>query len=101
MKPPTPATRKLLFQGISHDGRGRTRYLKERHQVIPEKKYKYPMVSSWEYGWHVGKTITLAIPGCWEAGLTFLLSRSLYILLPNTEDHTSSPPCKQTGRLPT
>ncbi|GAB1298617.1 Monoacylglycerol lipase ABHD6 [Apodemus speciosus] len=53
MKPPTPATLKLLFQGISHDGRGRTRYLKERHQVIPEKKYKYPMVSSWEYGWHV------------------------------------------------
>lgn len=59
MKPPTPATLKLLFQGISHDGQGRTLYLKERHQLIPEKKYKYPMVSSWEYGWHVGKTITL------------------------------------------
>lgn len=59
MKPPTSATLKLLFQGISHDGQGRTLYLKERHQLIPEKKYKYPMVSSWEYGWHVGKTITL------------------------------------------
>lgn len=59
MKPPTPATLKLLFQGISHDSQGRTLYLRERHQVIPEKKYKYPMVSSWEYGWHVGKTITL------------------------------------------
>ncbi|XP_029324557.1 protein ATP6V1FNB [Mus caroli] len=54
MKPPAPATLKLLFEGISHDGQGRTLYLKERHQVIPEKKYKYPMVSSWAYGWHVG-----------------------------------------------
>ena len=59
MKPPAPATLKLLFEGISRDGQGRNLYLKERHQVIPEKKYKYPMVSSWEYGWHVGKTITL------------------------------------------
>lgn len=59
MKPPNPATLKLLFQGISHDGQGRILYLKERHQLIPEKKYKYPMVSSWNYGWHVGKTITL------------------------------------------
>ncbi|XP_038204611.1 protein ATP6V1FNB [Arvicola amphibius] len=54
MRQPTPATLKLLFQGISHDGQGRTLYLKERNRLIPEKKYKYPMVSSWEYGWHVG-----------------------------------------------
>lgn len=59
MKPPNPATLKLLFQGISHEGQGRILYLKERHQLIPEKKYKYPMVSSWNYGWHVGKTIIL------------------------------------------
>lgn len=58
MKPPNPATLKLLFQGVSHDGQGRTLYLKERYRLIPEKKYKYPMVSSWDYGWHVGKTIT-------------------------------------------
>lgn len=57
MKPPTPATLKLLFQGISRDGRNL--YLKQRHQLKPEEKYKYPMVSSWEYGWHVGKTIIL------------------------------------------
>lgn len=61
MRPPTPATLKLLFQGISRDGQGRTQYLKERNRLIPEKKYKYPMVSSWEYGWHVGKTIVLLL----------------------------------------
>ncbi|XP_060246908.1 protein SPMIP1 [Meriones unguiculatus] len=54
MKHPTPATLKLLFQGTSHDGQGRTMYLKERNRLKPEEKYKYPMVSSWEYGWHVG-----------------------------------------------
>ncbi|CAH7349071.1 Gm45521 [Phodopus roborovskii] len=54
MRQPTPATLKLLFQGISHDGQGRTLYLKERNRLIPEEKYKYPIVSSWEYGWHVG-----------------------------------------------
>ncbi|CAO2637648.1 Protein ATP6V1FNB [Lemmus lemmus] len=54
MRHPTPATLKLLFQGISHDGQGRAQYLKERSRLIPEEKYKYPIVSSWEYGWHVG-----------------------------------------------
>ncbi|KAL1780753.1 filamin-B isoform 4 [Sigmodon hispidus] len=58
MRHPTPATRKLLFQGISHEGQGRALYLKEQNRLIPEEKYKYPIVSSWEYGWHVGKTIT-------------------------------------------
>ncbi|XP_050999239.1 protein ATP6V1FNB [Acomys russatus] len=54
MKQPAPATLKLLFQGISHDGQGRQGYLKERYRLKPEEKFKYPMVSSWEYGWHVG-----------------------------------------------
>lgn len=59
MKCPAPATRKLLFQGISQEGEGRTMYLKEQNRLKPEEKYKYPMVSSWDYGWHVGKTNTL------------------------------------------
>ncbi|XP_036054718.1 protein ATP6V1FNB [Onychomys torridus] len=54
MRRPSPATLNLLFQGISHDGQGRTLYLKERNRLMPEEKYKYPIVSSWEYGWHVG-----------------------------------------------
>ncbi|XP_040589412.1 protein ATP6V1FNB-like [Mesocricetus auratus] len=54
MRQPTPSTLKLLFQGISHEGQGRTLYLKERNRLIPEKKYKYPILSSWEYGWHIG-----------------------------------------------
>uniref|UniRef100_A0A8C6W2J2 Predicted gene 45521 n=1 Tax=Nannospalax galili TaxID=1026970 RepID=A0A8C6W2J2_NANGA len=57
MKRPSPATLKLLFHGISHEGQGRALYLRERHQLTPEKKFKYPMVSSWEYGWHTGDSI--------------------------------------------
>ncbi|XP_044611064.1 uncharacterized protein [Equus asinus] len=26
----------------------------ERHRQKPEEKYPYPILSSWEYGWHVG-----------------------------------------------
>lgn len=52
-------TLKLLFKGVSHNGQGRARYLQERYRQKPEEKFRYPILSSWEYGWHVGKGITL------------------------------------------
>lgn len=55
MRPVPSSTLQLLFQGISHDGQGRALYLRERNRQKPEEKFQYPIVSSWEYGWHVGK----------------------------------------------
>ncbi|XP_012644786.1 uncharacterized protein LOC105884915 [Microcebus murinus] len=51
------STLQLLFQGISHDGQGRALYLRERHRQKPEEKFRYPILSSWEYGWHVGDAV--------------------------------------------
>lgn len=55
MRRAPPGTLKLLFQGISHDGQGRALYLRERHRQKPEEKFLYPVLSSWEYGWNIGK----------------------------------------------
>lgn len=55
MKPVPSSTLQLLFQGISHDGQGRASYLRERNRQKPAEKFQYPILSSWEYGWHVGK----------------------------------------------
>lgn len=55
MRQVPPSTLQLLFQGVSHDGQGRASYLRERYQQKPEEKFLYPIVSSWEYGWHMGK----------------------------------------------
>ncbi|XP_016060985.1 PREDICTED: uncharacterized protein LOC107531460 [Miniopterus natalensis] len=57
MRQVPPSTLQLLFQGISHDGQGRALYLQERHRQKPEEKFQYPVLSSWEYGWHLGDAI--------------------------------------------
>uniref|UniRef100_A0A8D2L0Z7 Sperm microtubule inner protein 1 C-terminal domain-containing protein n=1 Tax=Varanus komodoensis TaxID=61221 RepID=A0A8D2L0Z7_VARKO len=51
MRASTPQTLQLLYQGFSHEGRGRGHYLKERRKKSPEEKFSYPVLSSWEYGW--------------------------------------------------
>lgn len=55
MRAPTPRTAQLLYHGVSHEGNGRHLYLKERKTKGPEEKFCYPLVSSWEYGWRLGK----------------------------------------------
>lgn len=55
MRAPTPETTQLLYQGFSHEGEGRRHYLKERKMKSPEEKFCYPVLSSWEYGWRLGK----------------------------------------------
>ncbi|XP_048210735.1 protein ATP6V1FNB [Perognathus longimembris pacificus] len=54
MKRVPSSTLKLLYQGISYDGQGRAQYFRERNQKTPMEKFQYPILSSWEYGWHVG-----------------------------------------------
>ncbi|XP_042902592.1 protein SPMIP1-like [Parasteatoda tepidariorum] len=51
MKPVSPQCRKLIYQGISHDGEGRRMYLNQRYRERPMERYYYPIVNSWEYGW--------------------------------------------------
>jgi len=46
-------TKSTLFDGFSHEGKGRHQYLRHRHQLSPEAKFTFPMLSSWEYGWKI------------------------------------------------
>ncbi|XP_027719834.1 protein ATP6V1FNB isoform X2 [Vombatus ursinus] len=57
MRPATPKTGQLLYQGISREGKGRLLYLQARWQQKPEDKFRYPVLSSWDYGWHIGDTM--------------------------------------------
>lgn len=84
------STLQLLFQGISHDGQGRARYLRERHQQAPKEKYPYPIVSSWEYGWHLGKAIQ-ALGRWWPPSPASTFSSPL-------SSHTEWAPRSQAGR---
>lgn len=36
-------------------GRGRSLYLQRRGHMKPEDKFSFPLLSSWEYGWRLGK----------------------------------------------
>ncbi|XP_054706751.1 protein ATP6V1FNB-like [Uloborus diversus] len=62
MKPVSAKSRKYLYQGLSHDGEGRAQYLQNRYQDSPEKRYYYPICSSWEYGWTYGQNQDLSCP---------------------------------------
>lgn len=53
MEPVDGATKKMLYEGLSSEGRGRHSYLRTRNNLGPDQKYTYPMVSSWEYGWRL------------------------------------------------
>lgn len=53
MYPVTPPVRCLLYDGFSKEEKGRHQYLKQRKDVIPERKYQFPLCSSWDYGWRL------------------------------------------------
>jgi len=50
-------TKSQLYQGFSKEGTGRYQYLQKRYQLIPESKYTFPILSSWEYGWRLSDVI--------------------------------------------
>ncbi|XP_072522418.1 protein SPMIP1 [Salminus brasiliensis] len=54
MRPVSPQTKEVLYHGFSKEGKGRSTYLKRRVQKMPEEKFDYPILSSWEYGWRLG-----------------------------------------------
>lgn len=53
MRPPSPNTQTLLYNGISAHGEGRYAYLKKRKALTPEQKYEFPLLSSCQYGWKI------------------------------------------------
>jgi hypothetical protein len=52
MHPISKGEQDVLFDGFSKDEKGRSKYLKMRKSFDPEEKYRYPQLSSWEYGWN-------------------------------------------------
>lgn len=57
MRPASPATKDTLFDGFTKEGKGRYQYLRKRKHTIPERKYAFPILSSWEYGWRLDDVI--------------------------------------------
>lgn len=55
--PPVPGVRSRLYDGFTKEGKGRYQYLQSRYQDIPENKYRFPVLSSWEYGWRLNDVI--------------------------------------------
>lgn len=62
MKPAPSKLREGLYDGFTKEEKGRYRYLKERKTDIPEKKYHFPLLSSWEYGWKIDEQYQLHRP---------------------------------------
>lgn len=55
MRPVTPNTKDTLYKGFSKEGKGRQLYLQRRVLKGPDEKFDYPILSSWDYGWRLGK----------------------------------------------
>ena len=57
MRPVSLPVRSKLYDGFTKEGKGRYQYLQARYQRIPEDKYNFPALNSWEYGWRLGDVI--------------------------------------------
>ena len=58
MRPPSSKTKELLYDGLSHEGKGRFSYLNTRKITIPHERYEYPLTNSLEYGWKIADNMT-------------------------------------------
>ena len=88
-KPPSKI-KENLYDGFTKEGKGRHQYLRERHGVIPEKKFSFPMLSSWEYGWKIDEAFNLQRP---KHARTRLIQDRFYTRnrIPTLEDPTIGP----------
>jgi len=57
MRPPSPKTKTALYDGFTKEGKGRYQYLRKRYDTIPEQKFSFPILSSWDYGWRLSDVI--------------------------------------------
>lgn len=55
MHRPSKEIDELLYEGVSKEDEGRKAYMRKRKQVTPDEKYKYPITTSFDYGWDVMK----------------------------------------------
>jgi len=61
MRPSSEGAKKLLYDGFSKEGKGRSQYLQYRTSTrIPEERFDYTVTSNWEYGWQ--QRVKLAPP---------------------------------------
>ena len=58
MRAASPETKAKLYDGITYEGKGRYQYLLKRYETIPEKKFQFPILSSWDYGWCLDDVIS-------------------------------------------
>ncbi|XP_053464566.1 protein ATP6V1FNB isoform X2 [Nycticebus coucang] len=64
MYPILPATRALLYEGISHDFQGRYRYLNTRKLDMPETRFLFPITTNFTYGWQLGPPVKQELVSC-------------------------------------
>ncbi|VDL96386.1 unnamed protein product [Schistocephalus solidus] len=57
MRPASPRTRSLLYDGVSQEGAGRALYLKTRYEKAPEDKFPKKYQTSWDLGWRLSDKI--------------------------------------------
>lgn len=78
MRNPGPRTRDLLYDGFTKEGRGRYQYLQARYQCIPEVKYRFPLLSSWEYGWRLSDVMRVDEASKPAQGRTRIVADTFY-----------------------
>ncbi|KAL6045924.1 hypothetical protein STEG23_018422 [Scotinomys teguina] len=64
MYPVPPNTKALLYEGISHDFKGRYQYLNARKLNLPETRYLFPITTNFTYGWQLGPATKQELVSC-------------------------------------
>ncbi|XP_065179864.1 protein SPMIP1-like [Sycon ciliatum] len=76
MRAPSAKTRDILYNGLSHDGEGRYKYLTTRKLENVERRYEYPLTYTQEYGWKIRDSMDKYHPS--EFGRTAIVRDSFY-----------------------
>ncbi|CAH8573017.1 unnamed protein product [Schistosoma rodhaini] len=76
-KPPNDVL-KLLYDGISKEGKGRSRYLHDRYKLNLEDKFQFPVLSSMEYGWGHADLISKSTAQSRKFGRQCVIEDSFY-----------------------
>ncbi|CAH8557218.1 unnamed protein product [Schistosoma margrebowiei] len=75
---PSSEVLKLLYEGISKEGKGRNRYLHDRYKLNLEDKFQFPVLSSMEYGWGHADLISKSTAQSRKFGRQCVIEDSFY-----------------------
>ncbi|TNN18546.1 hypothetical protein EWB00_010040 [Schistosoma japonicum] len=78
MRKPQPEVLKLLYEGISKEGKGRYQYLHDRYKLNLEEKFQFPILSSMEYGWGHSELISKTTAQSRKYGRQCVIEDSFY-----------------------